>query len=205
MSLALRSPDFQCCKPGKTLKATILDNLTVKQTWMAAGAFFFCVFLTLLIGGVGPVVTTSSSWTMSTPSGKTPTLFATLSGLSKWQQVTWLTVQLNRPTDLVGGPLANANIPVIFSLSWTLVSVRADGVTSLTNSSHVTQVFCPPREAKCNSFSVFSQILTGVGEYQIALQFNDPMAPWAGYAPMNPGIVFTLNQGLINPLYTQFE
>ena len=209
-ALTLRSNSFGagCCTSGNTLKATVLDSLSVARMWMVGGFFFFCVILTIIIGAVGPSAAFSTSWQVSAPyditKGGAVPISLTLTGLSKWNQVTWVTIAINRPLTAAGEKV-NPEQPYIFSMPWTLRSVTADGVFSNTNSSHVTRVFCPPQRDTCDAIVVFSQVLTGVSKYYCELEFQNPLLPWAGMQQVQPGVFFSVNQGFLNQKYTEFE
>ena len=193
-----------CCEgPEGALKATLLDTLSVKQTWMAAGAFFFCVFLTLIIGGAGPSVTASppNTYLVSAPSDPTLQLTFTLAGLNKWQQATWLVASLQRPVVSEGGPYFQAAQPLTFPVTWTLVASSADGVRTPVNSSHITQVFCPPSQATCRGFAIFSQALGSVSRYDLEVSMVNP---YASFNLPAQAVVLSMMQGNVNEKYTEF-
>ena len=192
-----------CCGDGEggTLKATVLDTLSLQRTWMAAGFFFFCLVLTLIIGGTGPAVASNSVWLASAPTDTTLTYAISLSGLNKWQQATWLVASLQRPVVSEGGPYLLAAQPLTIPLTWTLVSVTADGSQTLVNSSHVINVDCPPRQSLCRGFALFSQALTTVSRYDLVVQTSNP---FAGLGVPAQAVIFSLSQGTVNEAYTQF-
>jgi len=176
--------------------------------WYVGCAFFFCVILTVIIGAVGPTAALSKSWQVSAPYDSTKGGYVNigllLTDLSKWNQVTWVTLSVNRPLLEASGTVVSPEQPYVFSLPWTLVSVSVDGTITNTNSSHVARVFCPPRRDTCDAIVVFSQVLTGSSRFYCELQFQNPLQAWAGFL-LKPGVVFSVNQGYLNPKYTEFE
>ena len=197
-----------CCEAGEgALKATVLDTLPIRHTYAAAALFFFCVFLTLIIGGTGPAVASLRPFVVTAPGlGASPTaaqtLTFTLDGLSKWQQATWLLAGIQRPVVAPGGAYLQASSPLTLPVAWTLVAVTADGVRTVYNSSHVTSVFCPPRQATCAPFALFSQALRTVERYDIEVALTNPYGSIPGLPAQD--VVLNMSQGTVNPLYTQF-
>lgn len=200
----------------RPLKATVLDTLTPRGALLAAAAFFGCVIITLIAGGAGPTASASSTYALTAfpacanaASCGTVFLSTSLTKLTHLNQATWVTAQLMRPKFAVPGPnsgqLVSAATAIRFPLAWTLTSIAKNGALSLVNSSHVTNVFCPPFEEACAPFVVFAQVLTAPSAFTVTISVADPLAAFSGFAGIDPAVVFKLNQGYVAEAYTSFE
>jgi hypothetical protein len=144
-----------------------------------------------------------------TPGGCNASGAVSLKDLTPWNQATWVTMRMSRPQFIdIDGKLQYALLgaPVDFFLSWDS-STLLDGVVSGSyNSTHVTRVFCPPREVQCSSLLLLSQPYIQARSYNIAATFRDPLAPWAalGVSNLIPAVTFTYRQGFIDAGYTSF-
>ena len=202
-------PSLQVDPNAAPLKATLLDTLSWRGASISAGIFYLFVIITLIVGASGPQANSSTSWQMTstcgTASACNATFLITLSDLSQWKQVTWLTAQMNRPVSSIDGTLINPALRVEYFMDWTLVSLKKDGVLVTTNSSHTTRIVCDPNSPTCSSFSLFAQVLTAPTSYELVVNVNDPFLPWRNLANVAPVTTFTVSQGWLNESYTTYE
>jgi hypothetical protein len=215
--LRLRSlwPQAHTPSPSNTLKATVLDTLTPRGATISAVAFFVCVFITLIAGGFGPTASSSATYALSAPCASgaaacgTLKFSVTLAPLSHLNQVTWVAARMNRPRYATpaaqAGKLVNAEVPVRFQLAWTLVSATNNGASIATNSSHITDVFCPPFADQCSPFTLFAQVVTAPSNYAVVFIVTEPLFAYSGFAGVDSNVVFTLSQGFIAESYSSFE
>lgn len=203
------------------VKATLLDNFNSREATFSALGFFVAIFIILIVGAAGPQIGNSYQQVVSVPCNPAAPCNATvplsIGGLSPWNQVLYVTAQLQRPT--VNGSGAVPSQTITWPQNWQLTAY-GDGQPVVINASHISRFTCvgtnapvtstwgtPVNPAWCNNFMVFATPLLSYGSYQLQLSLDDPLAEFRALTNggLDPGMAFQFSVSNVAEKYTTFE
>jgi hypothetical protein len=189
-------------------KTILLDTLSTKSLVASALGLLSSLFILVVVGAYGPKAAAQAEYPVTSscavPTNCTVTVALALPDLSPYNQATWLTARMKRPT------LRSTGTPALPSslIQWTqayTVAVTADGAP-LATTTHTVPVACRPNEATCSGMLMFAQSHIYYTKYAITLTLSQPLAEFAPLSSdLSADVGVVLRHGFIDEAYTTFE
>jgi hypothetical protein len=196
-------------------KGLLVDNLGNCALFVASAAFLLAFLGAVVAGSMGPPIFSTASNDAATLNVGCPdrsscnvTWTGTLTDMSPYHQVMWLSGNMERPK-MADGSWALDGFPAAWNMAYDidLFAVQGDGqlVLLAQNVPHVLPMSFGPGDKLSGDALLFATTEIRYPVFRLTARFKNALGPFGNVVSIGNTIRMTFTMSFVNKAYTAFE